>query len=689
MTTMFAANGPNLFVFDLAAKATLLLLMALVLFRVFGRRWPLLASAVGNASLIGLVLLPFSAAILPSRDVAWLPASQPAQRSTPPSQSTTDAGAEIEPAPSIALTTPTISVSRTADRTAVPIVESVSKGPAESFETDTETAYRAAGSIAIGMYAVGTFVFLIRLAGSLASVRRLRAGARVVHDELWVAALARLSSRLRVRRPVALLAAPCLRVPVCVGWLRPALVLPQAMADGDGREADAVALHELAHVKRGDYAWNVFLRVVQAVYWLHPLVWRLGRAIAEVRERACDDLCVFEMGGPLAYRDTLLAIASRLNGNVGHQIGPAIGLAMARRPKLVGRLDRLEGSRGLSRCLARWPMRVLAVLLAAAVASGLGVARLTRADVDDPKSKAASDGPRVFKLTVVSAETGKPVPNAQVRVWIALSSYWTHTDDLGQLDIRHHTSRADTHVSADIWGDGFAAQRRRWGRSAKEPMPDAATVKLHPGEILGGIVRNENGDPVAGAEVFLWSHNYKKTDSHEILYDLRAVTGSDGRWKTSGAPKTTGELLGVRLIHPDYLSTIDYTSKDIIPTIADLRDGNASMVMKHGIPIEGEILDSAAKPVENARIRVIESPMILESESYGLTKTDAKGRFRSRQLKAGTWHVVVVAKGSTPAAKVVTIDEEAPPYQIIHLEKPRVFRTRDGSPGQTRGWQLS
>jgi uncharacterized GH25 family protein len=397
---------------------------------------------------------------------------------------------------------------------------------------------------------------------------------------------------------------------------------------------------------------------------------------AEAREWACEDLWVHEIGGPTAYREPLSSVAFGLVEISVHPLEPSIGLAMAPELKPAGRLARLQNGPGIVRCMARWLLRALAVMLVAMVASGLGVARLTRAEVDEPKSKQASGEPRVFKLTVVSAESGKPVPKADVRVWIALSSYWAQTDEQGRLDIPHRTSRADTHVSADIWGDGFAAQRWHWGRSAKEPVPDAATVKLYPGETLGGMVRDEQGGPIAGAEVFLWSHNYKKADPHEILYDLRAVTGPDGTWKTSGAPKTTGELLGVRLIHPDYLSAIDYTTKDFMPTIADLREGRAVTVMKRGIPIEGEVLDAAGEPVENATVRVIEGQMRHESESFGLTKTDAKGRFRSRQLKAGTWHVFVMARGSAPAVKVLTINEQAPPYQVIQLEKPKGFRGR-------------
>ncbi len=126
----------------------------------------------------------------------------------------------------------------------------------------------------------------------------------------WTEALKRWRRKLGIGRAVVLARSPRVSVPVALGWLRPTIVLPASLTGPSSHgHIDAVLLHELSHVRRGDYVWNVILRVVQAVYWPHVLVWVLGRAIAEVRERVCDDLCVYEMGGPAAYRDALLAVA--------------------------------------------------------------------------------------------------------------------------------------------------------------------------------------------------------------------------------------------------------------------------------------------------------------------------------------------------------------------------------------------
>ncbi len=146
---------------------------------------------------------------------------------------------------------------------------------------------------------------------------------------------------------------------------------------------------------------------------------------------------------------------------------------------------------------------------------------------------------------------------------------WRRTDDEGKLDILYNTGPDDRSFSLDVWGDGCAMQRLAWGNDPKVPIPAEATIKLQPGESLGGLVRDEAGRPVGGAVVYLWSHNYKRQDPAEILYDLRAVTGPDGRWHTGGAPTTTGDLLGYYVTHPDYLSERGYDTAR--PKAADRR----------------------------------------------------------------------------------------------------------------------
>ena len=188
-----------------------------------------------------------------------------------------------------------------------------------------------------------------------------------------------------------------------------------------------------------------------------------------------------------------------------------------------------------SPAIARPALVGLTMALSAALAS----ARI--ASPQEPKpaaepAKAPAAG-RVLRVRVVSAADGRPVPRADFRLWLRLGrDDWRTADEDGRIEVVYATGPDVRDPNFDVWGDGFAMQRHGFGADPKVPIPDEVTIRLQPGETLGGEVRDEAGGPVGGAIVYLWSHNYKHKDPTELLYDLRAVTGPDGRWHTGGRP---------------------------------------------------------------------------------------------------------------------------------------------------------
>ena len=545
----------------------------------------------------------------------------------------------------------------------VMLAEGLSVGSTRSRDIDW-------AALAIVAYAVGVLVLMARLGTSVLAVARLRQSCAKVDDTQWIKALERWRAKLEIGRAVDLAWSPAVSVPVVLGWLHPMIVLPTSLMGKCSREhSDAVLLHELSHVRRGDYPWNLCLRFVNALYWPHVLVWLLGRASATLRERACDDLCVHEMGGPSVYREALLAVAA----DKVRRPSPALGLAMAHPSKLGRRLARIEQSSGHESCVPCRPVGLTIASLAITLAGLIGSIHLVRA-----QARAASlEAGRVFHLQVVAADTGEPVPDADVRVWISFRDEWRKTDANGRLDITHSTGPSDQNFSVDVWGKGRAmGSTAVRGVDPNKPIPEGETIRLQSGESLGGLVTDEAGRPIAGATILLWSHNCKKKDPHELLYDLRAITGPDGRWHTSGAPETTGELLGFQVIHPDFLSSRVYEQKEVTPKIADLRAEKALTVMKKGVPVEGRVVDADFKPVAGARVLSIDNPgaMFLDADKFAVS-TDSGGRFRTGQVRPGEWFLVASAKGHAPGDRRVKLGTAVLQVEIT-LGRPRPFKGR-------------
>ncbi len=289
---------------------------------------------------------------------------------------------------------------------------------------------------------------------------------------------------------------------------------------------------------------------------------------------------------------------------------------------------------------------------------------------------------RSTTIQVLDASTGKPAPFAHVRVWKAMLDDWRTADADGRITIEHSSGPADTRFGVDVWADGLAMQRHNY-EAGDDPIPDETVIKLHPGESLGGLVVDEQNRPVSGASVFLWSHNYEKADPSEILYDLRATTGPDGRWHTGGAPRTTGDLLGFYITHPDYISDQEYASGRAKPPIAELRAETAVSVLKKGVPIEGRVLDADGHPVAGALVLSINRPTfpISEAEDFSVL-TGPNGHFRTGQVAPGNWLLFARAPHHAPGYTSVQV-ETAIPQVEIRLGKPRslTFRVQN-SEGQ-------
>ena len=99
--------------------------------------------------------------------------------------------------------------------------------------------------------------------------------------------------------------------PVTLGIRRRLLLLPPMWAELAEEDARAALAHEVAHMRRRDFAKNLLYRFVTVPIAFHPaLRLTLARA-AETREMICDGVAAEVVAGPARYARSLLRLASR------------------------------------------------------------------------------------------------------------------------------------------------------------------------------------------------------------------------------------------------------------------------------------------------------------------------------------------------------------------------------------------
>jgi len=190
----------------------------------------------------------------------------------------------------------------------------------------------------VAAWLVGSIVFWIRMLGGWILTERLRSTLVRHASSEWQQVLDRLKTRLRVSRPVQLLVSSMVQVPVVVGWLRPAVLVPVgALAGLPTSQIEALLLHELAHIRRHDYLVNAMQSAMEATLFYHPAVWWISGHLRIERELCCDDMAVATSGDVVTYTLALARLESSRPARVGTVMAANGGSLVNRIARLAGR----------------------------------------------------------------------------------------------------------------------------------------------------------------------------------------------------------------------------------------------------------------------------------------------------------------------------------------------------------------
>ena len=183
--------------------------------------------------------------------------------------------------------------------------------------------------VGLGAIVGGLLIGLVRLAW-------LSARATPVSDPRWIELASATASHLGLTRPVRLLQSDHPTLLATWGHVWPRVMLPAGAQAWEDDRRRIVLAHELAHVRRGDWAAQLCADVLCALFWFNPLMWITTRCLRRDSELACDD-AVLGLGvdGP-DYATQLLDLAKALRSPHA-MLSP--GVAMARPSGLERRIS--------------------------------------------------------------------------------------------------------------------------------------------------------------------------------------------------------------------------------------------------------------------------------------------------------------------------------------------------------------
>jgi beta-lactamase regulating signal transducer with metallopeptidase domain len=188
------------------------------------------------------------------------------------------------------------------------------------------------------LWLMGVGLFILKLLGSISYVYYLRSQHNFSVDEYWLDMVGKLSEKVNIKKNIALVESALVRSPVVVGFLKPMILFPiGAINRLNADEVEAILAHEIAHVMRHDYVFNILQSVIEALFYFNPAVWWISANIRAERENCCDDVAIALCGNSMTYAKSLVVVQEMQYYSATF----AMGFAGQRKNQLLLRVQRV------------------------------------------------------------------------------------------------------------------------------------------------------------------------------------------------------------------------------------------------------------------------------------------------------------------------------------------------------------
>jgi TonB family protein len=147
------------------------------------------------------------------------------------------------------------------------------------------------------VWAGGVLFAAAMLLSACGRMARIARRAERLLDGPWVRCAAVVSAAYGLRREVVVLQTDATGLLATWGLFRPRVLLPARAGEWTDERVRVVLCHELAHIRRHDWAVQIAAEALRTIYWFNPLVWIACARLRRDGEQACDDV-VLDAGVP-------------------------------------------------------------------------------------------------------------------------------------------------------------------------------------------------------------------------------------------------------------------------------------------------------------------------------------------------------------------------------------------------------
>ena len=585
----------------------------------------------------------------------------------------------------------------TAARHATPSPETIAVTPAERNEVDSQHGFIGGSAdlrtqdwlnelvdrtcpILLWGWAIGVTLNLFRCMCHRAAASEWKHG-EPIRDPAVLELLCLLKSRLKIRRPVRLIASLRASGPCVVGTLAPVILVPLSLASGMSPDQwKAVLTHELAHLRRWDELVNFGQQVFESLLFFNPAVWWISHQIRVEREACCDVWGARITASPFNYAQVLVEIAEKLTPPRG---APALAFADERAGSLMDRVRRLVAGHGSTRTQLTRPVTLLLIVVAIAVVvllqRGTDLAIFSAATLLSDRERvtelakvAEEVNPQIVssteKLVIsgkVSTSDGGPLPKS---IWInSQTQNGNSGTGITQGEIKgEETDEFRVEVPPGVtWlqfvGDGYAMATVGPFVSGRSAEVSEVQVVFKRGLPLTLAFADEAGQPITGANVTA------STWAGGSGFGLSKIPDTD----------STGQTV-IRNIDPERRHSFSVTAPGFqkldVPAALLTYEAPLQFQLTRAQVASGKVLGPDGMPLAGATLRKLRTRRFQHTDHSGMGRppmatTNEHGEFVLDQLLDGSVYDLLVQHPNYASAVLKNIQPGS---------RDRVIQLQDG-----------
>jgi beta-lactamase regulating signal transducer with metallopeptidase domain len=292
----------------------------------------------------------------------------------------------------------------------------------------------------------------------------------------WKRRITGLCQQMGITKSVTLLESKVAKLPIVFGQLKPVILVPVGLVTQLAPEqVEAILLHELAHIRRGDYFVNLVQNIIETLFFFNPALLWLSSLIRDERENCCDDVAIGQLRNKKQYIESLISFRER---SLYSSSLSAVGFA-GRKSSFLNRISRIVENKNYTLS----PIEKGSLACSSVVAASLALAVAL---------------PNGTNLTIHPAQLATPDTISR-RSMVILRKY---TDTLGSAGRLTSTVRRKARAGA-----GLRDTLPRPAKPPAPPEPDFSVILGRMHQVIGDLVREKLVPDSASVQSFALDKN--------------------------------------------------------------------------------------------------------------------------------------------------------------------------------------